>query len=144
MKTPLPTAGARTALVERHLRFGWWAILLFASLGLGLEALHAFKASWYVDVGSDTRRLLWTLAHAHGTLLGLANVAFAATAALRVRFHARRLALASPCLFAASVLVPAGFFLGGAFAHAGDPGLGVLLVPPGALLFLLAVVLTAI
>ena len=31
-----------TVLTKRHLRFGWWALLLFLTLGLGLEALHGF------------------------------------------------------------------------------------------------------
>jgi hypothetical protein len=34
--------------------------------------------------------------------------------------------------------IPAGFFLGGAVVHGADPGLGILLVPLGALLLLLA------
>ena len=51
-----------------HLRFGWWSLLVFMTLGLMLEALHAFKMGVYLDVSSETRRLLWTLAHAHGAL----------------------------------------------------------------------------
>jgi len=43
----------------------------------------------------------------------------------------------------ASVLLPRGFFLGGVVTHAGDPGLGILLVPVGALLLLTAIFLTA-
>ena len=65
--------------VYTHLRFGWWSMLVFLSLGILLEALHGFKVGFYLNVGSETRRLMWTLAHAHGVLLGLANVAFAAT-----------------------------------------------------------------
>jgi hypothetical protein len=51
--------------------------------------------------------------------------------------------LAGNCLLGASVLLPGGFFLGGLFLYGGDPGLGVLLVPLGALLLLVAVLLTA-
>ena len=40
---------------------------------------------------------------------------------------------------AASVLLPGGFFLGGIAFYSGDPGLGVLLVPVGAVLLLTAV-----
>ncbi|HEY8174006.1 MAG TPA: hypothetical protein VIH21_13040, partial [Dehalococcoidia bacterium] len=58
---------------RRHLRFGWWSLFVFATLGLTLEALHGFKVRAYLDVSNDTRRLMWTLAHAHGTLLGLVH-----------------------------------------------------------------------
>ena len=37
------------------------------------------------------------------------------------------------------MLLPAGFLLGGLVIHDGDPGIGVLLVPVGALLLLYGV-----
>jgi len=43
----------------------------------------------------------------------------------------------------ATCLMPAGFFLGGLFIYSGDPGLGILLVPAGGLLLVVAVFLTA-
>ena len=58
---------------RRHLRFGWWSLLGFLCLGFMLELLHGFKAGFYLDVSNETRRLMWTLAHAHGALLGLAS-----------------------------------------------------------------------
>jgi len=57
----------------RHLRFGWWSLLVFATLGLILESLHGFKVRAYLDVSNETRRLMWTLAHAHGTLLAVVS-----------------------------------------------------------------------
>src|SRR5437763_12905319 len=60
---------------DRNLRFGWWSLLVFLSLGGALETLHGFKIGWYVDVGNETRRLMFTLAHAHGMLLALINIA---------------------------------------------------------------------
>ena len=42
------------------------------------------------------------------------------------------LGVASHALVAAGVLLPVGFFLGGVVTYGGDPGLGVLLVPIGA------------
>lgn len=51
---------------RRHLRFGWWSLLFFLTFGLGLETLHGLKVGWYLDVENETRRLMWTLAHAHG------------------------------------------------------------------------------
>ncbi len=68
---------ARNTMATNHLRVGWWAILLFVSVGLVLETLHGLKAPFYLDVGNEARRLMWTLAHSHGTLFGLLNVAFA-------------------------------------------------------------------
>lgn len=139
---------ARTtrALARRHLRLGWWGLALFVALGLTLESLHGFKARFYLDVTASSRRLMWTLAHAHGALLCLVNIAFALTLGQidpAEPRQARRMALASAGLLVGTLLVPAGFFLGGTRIHAGDPGLGVLLVPPGALALIAAVVLTA-
>jgi len=57
-------------------RFGWWSLLLFTALGLGLESLHGFKVRAYLDVSNETRRLMWTLAHAHGALLSVLHVVF--------------------------------------------------------------------
>ncbi|MDJ0847025.1 MAG: hypothetical protein QNK04_01450 [Myxococcota bacterium] len=126
-----------------HLRVGWWALLVFLTLGIGLEAMHGFKVGFYLDVSNETRRLMWRLAHVHGTLLALVNVAFALSTRLLPGWSGGRRTVASRCLLGALVLMPLGFLLGGAFLHGGDPGLGVLLVPPGALLLFLAVLLTA-
>jgi len=65
--------------VSRHLRFGWWSLLVFLTLGIALDAMHGFKLGWYLDTVNETRRLMFTLAHAHGTLLGLIHLGFAAT-----------------------------------------------------------------
>ena len=133
-----------TDYARRHLRFGWWALLVFATLGLVLESLQGFKVAAYLDVSNETRRLMWTLAHAHGTLLGLIHVAFGLTvrsAALDPGLPNVR--AISPALIAASVLLPGGFFLGGLAFYGGDPGLGVLLVPFGALSLIAAVFMIA-
>jgi hypothetical protein len=131
------------ALVSRHLRVGWWSLLLFLSLGLLLEVLHGFKVGLYLDTSNHTRRLMWTLAHAHGTLLALVQIAFAVTVQHLPLWEARLRGFASACLIGAGILIPSGFFLGGMVAYAGDPGLGILLVPMGAVLLFLAVLLTA-
>jgi hypothetical protein len=129
-------------LVARHLRFGWWSLALFGLLGLALETLHGFKVGAYLDVSNDTRRLMWTLAHADGTLLGLVHLGFAATVRIAHPDDAR-LTRASSALVAASVLLPGGFFLGGIRFYAGDPGIGVVLVPIGATLTIVAAVTVA-
>jgi hypothetical protein len=123
---------------RRHLRFGWWSLLVFASAGLVLESLHGFKVRAYLDASNETRRLMWTLAHAHGTLLALVNVAAGLMwrSAPEVPPNPR---LISTSLVAASVLLPGGFFLGGVAFYGGDPGVGTLLVPVGAALLLFAI-----
>ena len=122
---------------RRHLRVGWWSLLLFATLGLVLESLQGFKVRAYLDVSNDTRRLMWTLAHAHGTLLAIVHIIFALT------WRSAPASLPNPrlistSLIAASVLLPGGFFLGGVTFYSGDPGVGVLLVPVGGVLLLFA------
>lgn len=108
-----------------------------------LESLHGFKVEAYLKVSNETRRLMWTLAHAHGTLLGLVNLAFASTLRGVPSWFEGRRRFASSALLGATVLMPAGFFLGGVFIHAGDPGLGILLVPVGGILLFIAVFMTA-
>src|SRR6266550_6037279 len=98
-------------LADCNLRFGWWSLLVFLSLGAVLETLHGFKIGWYVDVGNETRRLMFTLAHAHGTLLALINIAAGLTARKVDRFSLRP--SVSFALIWAAILLPAGFFLGG-------------------------------
>src|SRR5438132_13795647 len=105
--------GLRRRLGRRHHLIGWWGLLVFLSLGIGLETLHGFKAGFYLDPAQRLRRLLWTLAHAHGTLLALVHVAFAAGLAQFGHWSDRRLKLASFFLIDALLLLPAGFFLGG-------------------------------
>src|SRR5687767_2952499 len=80
-QAPKPRADEEPQVyLRRHLRFGWWSLLIFLTLGIVLEGLHAFKVGGYLNVSNSTRRLLWTLAHAHGTALALVHIAFAVTA----------------------------------------------------------------
>ena len=127
----------------RHLQIGWRLLLLYLTMGLVLESLHGFKVGFYLNVSNETRRLMWTLAHAHGTLIALIQVAFGLTLRLLPAWDPRQRTLAGKCLIGANVLLPGGFFLGGLFLYSGDPGLGVLLVPIGAALLIVAVFFTA-
>lgn len=122
---------------RRHLRLGWWTLLVFAALGLILESLQGFKVAAYLDVSNETRRTMWRLAHTHGTLLGAINILFALTlrSSTVTAAAASRISIT---LMAATLLLPLGFFLGGVVFYGGDPGIGVLLVPVGAVLLLLA------
>ena len=132
MKRPSKQVPSVAQLAERNLRFGWWSLLVFLSLGAVLETLHGFKIGWYVDVGNETRRLMFTLAHAHGTLLAVVNIAAGLSGRIVERFTLRP--SVSFSLIWAAILLPAGFFLGGIVIYDGDPGLGVWLVPIGAAL----------
>jgi len=125
--------------IRRHLRFGWWSLFVFTALGLILEVFHGFKVAEYLDASNQTRRLMWTLAHAHGTLLALIHIVFALSVQLIPDGGSRSLPLVSWSLIAASVLLPGGFFAGGAVFYGGDPGAGIALVPVGSALLLIAV-----
>ena len=124
---------------RRHLAFGWWSLLVFAMLGLTLEALHGFKVRAYLDTSNETRRLMWTLAHAHGIGLALVHVVFGLMLRVAPETAARNVPTISIALVLASVLLPGGFFLGGIGFYAGDPGIGIALVPVGAAALLYAV-----
>ena len=52
---------------RRHTKLGWRLLLLFLTLGIALELMHGLKLRLYLDVNNETRRLMWTLAHAHGS-----------------------------------------------------------------------------
>jgi hypothetical protein len=121
---------------RRHKRFGWWSLFVFATLGLVLELFHGFKIQAYLAVSNETRRLMWTLAHAHGVLVALVNVVFGMSVENgKVTGH---VATTSVALLLAGVLLPLGFFLAGITFYSGDPGLGIALVPAGAAVLLFA------
>jgi hypothetical protein len=131
----MATAEETAVWARFHFRFGWWTLLVFACLGLGLEAFHGFKVAWYLDVANETRRLAFRLAHAHGVLISLLHVAYGAT------LHAlgptgRGVLVASRAFVAASALLPVGFLLAGFGVDGGDPGPAIALVPVGALCLL--------
>lgn len=136
---PRPEAGAAEAGLARvHRRFGWTALLFWMCAGLVIEGFHGFKLGGYLL--DPLRRELLTLAHFHGALLAVVNLAYvrwAETPALAP--NARK--AASRALVAGSALMPVGFALGGLQHYEGDPGPGIFLAPIGALLLLVAVVM---
>ncbi len=126
----------RAALV-----LGWFLLAVFLPLGMTLEALHALKFQVYL--GSPLRREMWTLAHAHGNLLGILCLVFAAIGERSIPDdNARR--STSRWLRAGAVLMPLGFFLGGIQNYEGDPSLGILLVPAGGISLLYALLRAAL
>ena len=135
--------GLRETLASRHMRFGWLLIFAYVLLGLSLEVMHGFKAAFYLDVANEARRLVWTLAHTHGTLIGVLNLGFAVTSA-RLSLSAGQLRLASLLFVLAGIVMPLGFFLGGIVIYGGDPGLPIALAPVGAAFLVGAVGLSAV
>ena len=123
------------------LRWGWSLLAFFLLGGLLLESLHLIKAAWYLDV--HLRRELWVLAHAHGALMAMLNILFGLCAAQALPLEKKR-RLAGLLLRIGSLLVPAGFFLGGIGNSESDPSLAILLTPIGALMVLHAVAVTAL
>ncbi len=120
---------------------GFTLLAVFLPLGLTFEALHALKVNVYL--ASAMRREMWTLAHAHGNLLGILCLAFAALAQRITAHDARRLSIAR-WLVAGAVAMPIGFFLGGVLNSEGDPSLGIALVPIGGVCLLIALVRAAV
>jgi hypothetical protein len=128
---------SQSTVVRRHLLAGFVGLCVFVLLGTLLETLHAFKAPLYLDVGNETRRLMWRLAHAHGALLSILNVVYALVIE---RFPEASTDLGSWGLFAALVLMPFGFFAGGVVVHGGDPSIAVAFAPVGAVALFVALV----
>jgi len=134
------TARPRDPAIRKTLRTGWLLLAIALPFGVTLEGLHGFKVQSYL--ASEMRREMWRLAHAHGTLLGILCLVSAALAEAYVPETIRPRALAM--IRWGSVLMPLGFFLGGILNSEGDPSLGILLVPPGALLLVIALVRVAL
>jgi hypothetical protein len=118
---------APNALERAHRRFGWTALFVALAFGTVVEGLHGFKTSGYLL--EPIRREMWTLAHFHAAALALVNLVY-------VKWATRR--GASRALLWGSALLPLGFFLGGIAPYEGDPGIGIVVAPVGALLVLYA------
>lgn len=129
----LPSA----TIASRHLRQGWWSLFAFLTLGVVLETLHGFKIGWYLSADAEMRRLMFTLAHSHGTLLALLNIAAGLTIRSVPDFNPGN--APSSAIRWGTLILPLGFLLGGVIIHDGDPGVAVLLVPVGAVLLLYGV-----
>jgi hypothetical protein len=122
--------------LRKTLRTGWLLLAVSLPMGVTLEALHGFKVGWYL--ASETRRELWRLAHAHGTLLGILCLVFVALAPVHLDDRAR--APIGRLLRWGAVLMPLGFFAGGVLPSEGDPSLGIVLSPIGAVMLIVATV----
>lgn len=119
------------------LRLGCALLAISLPMGVALEALHGFKVAEFLQ--SEVRREMWRLAHAHGSMLGILCLLFAALAGTHVSDERARSRAARELRWGA-VLMPLGFFAGGVLNYEGDPSLGVALVPIGALLLVVSLV----
>lgn len=135
MMGPMADPAARRAT-----SVGWLLLMFFLPLGLSLEALHALKVPVYLD--SPLRRELWTLAHAHGNLLGILCLV-AGLFGPRLHPEPKRRVQLVRWLLAGAVLMPFGFLLGGVGNREGDPSLGIVLVPLGAMCLLIGLIWAA-
>jgi hypothetical protein len=126
--------------VQRTLVTGFLLLAVAIPFGVTLEALHGFKVEAYL--ASEMRREMWRLAHAHGTLLGILCLVFAALAERHVPQKTRRSVALQ--LRAGALLMPIGFFLGGILNSEGDPSLFIVLVPVGAVLLVSALARSAL
>lgn len=115
------------------LRAGWTLVTVSLGFGLLLESFHLMKLPLYLEI--HLRRELWTLAHAHGTLLGAVAIVAGLTVERLVPEPANRTLIARLLTWGA-VLVPLGFLGGGVANAEGDPSLAIVLVPMGSLLAL--------
>ena len=77
------------------------------------------------------------------TLLALVQIAFALSLPVFSPPSGDTAKLASRLLQTSAGLIPAGFFLGGIWTHGGDPGIGIVLVPVGALMLVVSIGLIA-
>lgn len=124
----MPSTPSETAPLIRQ---GWTSLAAWIAFGILIEGFIGFRIPALLD--DPVRRDLFRLAHAHGTLLNLVLIA----AAICARLELIRLGpIASLGLRSAVVLLPLGFLLGGLWHFKDDPGLGIFLVPAGALLLL--------
>ncbi len=128
----------------RHLVIGWWCLLLFLSLGIVLESLHGFKIQWYLGVDNETRRLMWTLAHSHGTLLALIQLPMRGSLTGRTGQAPRAHAWISLLLIGAGILMPLGFSVGWRGALLGRSRAGHSAGATRAVMLLIAVLLIAL
>ena len=129
---------SRNPLTRLHRRYGWTALLLWLLFGVALEALHGFKVSAYLQ--DPLRMSFWSLAHFHGATLALVNLVYVPWVESVPRPWQTP---ASWSLLLGSLLMPLGFLLGGWFHFGGDPGYGIFLAPPAALLILFTLTLQA-
>jgi hypothetical protein len=120
---------------------GRWGLVVWLVGGMALETLHLVKAPSYLE--DSLRRELWTLAHAHGALLSAVGLLLVVLVP-RLALAPARLRRIDRLTTAGLILLPLGFLLGGIAHGEADPSPFVVLVPVGAVLLAVALVLVAL
>ena len=110
-------------------------------MGLWLEAMYGLRAEGWMD--DALRREFLRLGHAHGTLLGLLNVALG-YGMERLETPAPWASRIRPAGLLGACLVGGGFVGGGLWHGQTDPGPLVLVVPAGAMMLLACAVAVAL
>ena len=88
--------------------FLWLA--LCALFGVGLEMMLAYKSELLMGPQNETRRLLFRLAHAHGSILSLFTLSWLSLAS---RLNAPRQPLIARLYLSSALLMGIGFFFSG-------------------------------
>ena len=117
------------------LRQAWISLALWIAFGILIEGLIGFRIPALID--DPIRRDMLRLAHAHGTLLNLVLLSAAICARLEM---IQLTSFSSLNLRLAALILPIGFLVAGLWHYRDEPGLGVFLVPIGAVLLLLAAI----
>jgi hypothetical protein len=125
---------------QRHLRLSLGVTATFLAMGLWLEAMYGLRAQGWID--DDLRREFLRLGHAHGTLLGLLNVALH-YGMDRLHTPTKWASRIRPAGILGACLVAVGFVGGGLWHGQTDPGPLVLVVPAGAMILLASTVAVA-
>lgn len=120
------------------LKQGFITLAFWMMFGLFLEGLLGYKIPAYLN--DNVRRELFRLAHTHGALLSVLLIIAAICMKLELikpnEFSKKALRIGTICL-------PLGFLFGGIWHYESDPGIGILLVPVGAILIIFSIVNTA-
>ena len=116
-------------------RQGWISLAIWMSAGLLFEGLIGFRAPAYLQ--DATRRELFRLAHAHGTVL---NILLLVAALYLSKNLVAPPSAAIWCLRIGVVLMPLGFLLGGVWHYESDPNPLIVAAPLGGLLVIFAVI----
>ncbi len=131
---PTSEGALRTVVAQ-----AWIGLAAWMTFGLILEGLIGFRSPTYLQ--DPTRRELFRLAHAHGTVFGI--LLLVASLAQTVGMIAPpRAAVLS--LRIGTVAMPAGFLLGGIWHYGTDPGPGIFLAPLGGLMIIFGVITIAV
>ena len=110
-------------------RYGWWGLLVWACLGLGLEAAHGFKLPFFLD--DELTHLLLRLGHAHGVGLSLLMLVHSSAGVPLLSKRADSGRPVGSALMIAAICLPGGFVLGSIDHPEGDPAVAILLAPIG-------------